>query len=84
MKKEVFLRRKEVMNHLPKAVRAEAVMKLSSVYVNRQPLKGFSLEEEKKFMNGFLDVSPDHQDWPKHSKAFWAELTVPVIPLVSK
>ena len=66
------------MNHLPKAVRAEAVMKLSSVYVNRQPLKGFSLEEEKKFMNGFLDVSPDHQDWPKHSKAFWAELTVPV------
>ena len=75
---KVYLRRREVMNHLPKAVRAEAVMKLSSVYVNRQPLKGFSLEEEKKYMNGFLDVSPDHQDWPKHSKNFWAELTIPV------
>ena len=62
MSTKVYLRRKEVMNHLPKAVRAEAVMKLSSVYVNRQPLKGFSLEEEKKYMNGFLDVSPDHAD----------------------
>ncbi len=78
MNKKVTLRRKDVMNHLPKAVKAEAVMKLSSVYVNRQPLKGFSLEEEKKFMNGILDVSPDHQDWPKHSKNYWAELTIPV------
>jgi len=78
MKKEIFLRRKEVMNHLPKAVRAEAVSKLSSVYVNRQPLKGFSLEEEKKFMREILDVTPDHVDWPKHSKHFWAELTIPV------
>ena len=66
------------MNHLPKAVRAEAVSKLSSVYVNRQPLKAFSIEEEKKFMNGILDVNPDHVDWPKHSKLFWAELTIPI------
>ena len=66
------------MNHLPKAVRAEAVLKLSSVYVNRQPLKGFTDQEEKEYLKGYLDVSPDHQDWPKHSKTFWAELTVPV------
>lgn len=78
MKREIFLRRKEIMNHLPKAVRAEAVSKLSSVYVNRQPLKGFSIEEEKKFMNGILDVNPDHVEWPKHSKMFWAELSIPV------
>jgi|TARA_B110000908_G_scaffold149185_1_gene182249 hypothetical protein len=78
MKREIFLRRKEIMNHLPKAVRAEAVSKLSSVYVNRQPLKGFSMEEEKRFMNGILDVNPDHVDWPKHSKLFWAELSIPV------
>lgn len=78
MKREIYLRRKEIMNHLPKAVRAEAVSKLSSVYVNRQPLKGFSLDEEKKFMHGILDVTPDHVDWPKHSKKFWAELSIPV------
>jgi hypothetical protein len=76
--KKVFIRRKDVLNHLPKAVRAEAISKLSSVYVNRQPLKGFNPEEEKKFMQGILDVSPDHVDWPKHSKNFWAELTIPV------
>tara|TARA_R100001463_G_C3442759_1_gene212757 strand:+ start:9 stop:671 length:663 start_codon:yes stop_codon:yes gene_type:complete len=29
-------------------------------------------------MNGILDVSPEHSDWPKHSKQFWAELTIPV------
>ena len=78
MSKKVTIRQKEILNHLPKAVRAEAVMKLSSVYVNRQPLKGFNPEEEKKYMQGILDVSPDHNDWPKHSKQFWAELTVPV------
>ena len=52
MSKKVFLRRKDLDSHLPKAVRAEAKMKLSSVYVNRQPLKGFDPEDEKKYLNG--------------------------------
>ena len=78
MNKKVYLRRKDLGGYLPKAVRAEATMKLSSVYVNRQPLKGFSPADEKKFMEGILDVNPDHVDWPKHSKQFWAELTIPV------
>jgi len=78
MNKKIYIRRKDLDNHLPKAVRAEATMRLSSVFVNRQPLKGFSIEDEKKFMQGILDVNPDHVDWPKHSKAFWAELTIPV------
>ena len=78
MSKKVYLRRKDLDGHLPKAVRAEATMRLSSVYVNRQPLKGFDLEDEKKYMQGILDVNPDHVDWPKHSKTFWAELTIPV------
>ncbi len=74
----MYLRRQDLDNHLPKAVKADSVMKLSSVYVNRQPLKGFDLEEEKKYLVGILDVNPDHVDWPKHSKQFWAELTIPV------
>ena len=78
MSKKVFLRRKDLDSHLPKAVRAEAKMKLSSVYVNRQPLKGFDPEDEKKYLNGILDVTPEHVDWPKHSKLFWADLTIPV------
>ena len=45
MSKKIFIRRKELNNHLPKAVRAEAVYKLSSVYVNRQPLKGCTPKE---------------------------------------
>jgi len=76
--KKVFLRRKEINNHLPKEVRAEAVSKISSVYVNRQPLKAFDPDEEKKFLNGILDVGPDHVEWPKHTKKFWTELTIPV------
>jgi hypothetical protein len=78
MSKKVYLRRQELSNHLPKAVRADATMKLSSVYVNRQPLKGFTSAEEKEFMADLLDVSPEHNDWPKHSKEFWANLTIPV------
>ena len=78
MSKKVYLRRKDLDGHLPKAVRAEATMKLGSGFVNRQPLKPFSISEEKKYMQGILDVNPDHVDWPKHSKKFWAELTIPV------
>jgi len=78
MSKKIFLRRREVNNHLPKAVQAEAVMKLSSVYVNRQPLKGITPKEEKELMQGILDVSPEHVDWPRYSKKFWAEMTIPV------
>ena len=78
MSKKVFLRRREILNHLPKEVRAEAVMKLSSVFVNRQPLKGFDRADESKYLDGILDVSPAHADWPKHTKDFWTNLTVPV------
>ena len=78
MSKKVFLRRQDLGGHLPKAVKAEAKTRLSSVYVNRQPLKGFSPDEEKKYMQGILDVSPEHVDWPKHSKNFWADLSIPV------
>jgi hypothetical protein len=78
MSKKIYLRRKDLDSHLPKAVRAEATMKLSSVFVNRQPLKGFDPTEEKKYLNGILDVSPEHVDWPKHSKRFWADMTIPV------
>ena len=78
MSKKIFLRRKEINNHLPKEVLAEAVSKLSSVYVNRQPLKGLSASDEKKYLNGILDVAPDHVDWPKHIKRYWAEMTIPV------
>tara|TARA_R110000765_G_scaffold32700_1_gene75650 strand:+ start:213 stop:1028 length:816 start_codon:yes stop_codon:yes gene_type:complete len=76
--KKVFIRRQDLGGHLPKAVRAEATYKLSSVYVNRQPLKGFNSEDEKKYLNGILDVNPEHGDWPKHSKTFWADMTIPV------
>jgi len=76
--KKVYLRRKGIDNFLPEEVRAEAVMKLSSVFVNRQPLKGFDYEDEKKYLKGILDVDPANHDWPKYAKLFWAELTVPV------
>ena len=78
MSKKIFIRRKDLDGHLPKAVRAEATMRLSSVYVNRQPLKGFNPADEKKYLNGILDVAPDHVDWPKHTKRFWADMTIPV------
>jgi hypothetical protein len=78
MSKKVYLRAKKINNHLPDEINANAIRKLSSVYVNRQPLKPFDPEEEKKMLDGMLDVGPDHMDWPKHTKIFWAEYTIPV------
>ncbi len=66
------------MGHLPKEVRASAISKVSSVYVNRQPLKGVEGEEAKKIMIGILDVGPDHVDWPKQEKVFWAQMQIKV------
>tara|TARA_R100000655_G_scaffold6472_2_gene18501 strand:- start:2162 stop:2971 length:810 start_codon:yes stop_codon:yes gene_type:complete len=76
--KKIYLRRKTIDNFLPEEVRAESVMKLSSVFVNRQPLKGFDLEDEKIYLNGLLDVDPANQHWPKHAKEFWTNMTIKV------
>jgi hypothetical protein len=78
MSKKVTLRQKDVLNHLPKEVRAEAVYKLSSVFVDRQPLRGFTGEEENRYLKGQVDVAPEHVEWPRHTKEFWVNLTIPV------
>jgi len=76
--KKIVILRKEPEGPLPKEIRAESRMYISSVYSNRQPLKGISIEEEKKYLNGILDVSPEHVDWPKHIKNYWSEMSIMV------
>ena len=66
--KKVALRRKELMNHLPKEVRLSAKTKLGSIYVGRQPLRGVEGKEEEEMLTGILDVGPAHADWHKHIK----------------
>jgi len=78
MKKEVILRRKELMNHLPKEVRVSAKTKLGSIYLGRQPLRGVEGKEEEKLLTGVLDVKPGHDDWPRQSKKFWSEMNISV------
>lgn len=76
---KVFLRRRPLGGHLPKEVQAEATTKLSSIFVNRQPLRGFEdTEDEKKYLNGLLDVDPEDRDWSKYVRKFWAELRISV------
>ena len=43
----MILRKESHTGHLPKEIRAESRMYISSVYVNRQPLRGVTTEEEK-------------------------------------
>ena len=76
--KKIIIRRKEVLNHLPKEIRAGAKVKVGSIYVGRQPLKGVEGEEAHKLLQGILDVPPTHQDWPKLEKAFWASMSLKV------
>ena len=74
----VYLRAKPLGGYLPKEVQAESVRKLSSVFQGRQPLRPFTPAEEKRFLHGVLEVSPDDRDWDKHTRRFWAELRIPV------
>lgn len=76
MTKKIIIRRKETKSFLPKEIQMESRSYLSSVYQDRQPLKGFSPADSKKYLAGILDVGPDHVDWPKHEKAYWAEMTM--------
>jgi hypothetical protein len=74
----VFVRRKDFDSHYPKEVKAEAILRISSVFVNRQPLRGFTGPEEKKYLKGLLDVSPDHADWDKYARNYWLEKRIPI------
>jgi hypothetical protein len=78
MEKKIIIRRKEVLNHLPKEIRAGARIKLGSIYVDRLPLKGVDGEEEEKLLKGIIDVPAGHQDWPAKTKDFWASLALKV------
>tara|TARA_R110000823_G_scaffold271831_1_gene391201 strand:- start:7138 stop:7950 length:813 start_codon:yes stop_codon:yes gene_type:complete len=78
MIKKVILRRKETKSFLPKEIQLESRMYLSSVYKDRQPLRAFSATECKKYLDGLLDVDPEHVEWPRHEKKYWAELTINV------
>jgi len=75
-KRKIVILRKEPAGFLPKQIRAESRMYISSVYMNRQPLKGVTAEEEKKYLNGILDVGPDHVEWPKHAKNYWTNMSI--------
>ena len=77
-KRSITILRQEPTGFLPKAVRAESRMHISSVYVSRQPLKGVSADDEKKYLNGILDVGPDHVEWPRHTKRYWTDLSIMV------
>ena len=76
--KKVIIRRKEVLNHLPKEIRAGAKVTIGSIYVGRQPLKGVEGEEAQKLLKDIIDVPSNHQDWPKKEKDFWASMRVKV------
>ena len=74
----IYIRRKEVLNHLPSEVRAGAKISIGSIYVGRQPLRGVEGKEAEKLLAQILDVPPGHEHWPKQEKDFWASMTVKV------
>jgi hypothetical protein len=76
--KKVYIRRRELNGYLPKEILAGARVSIGSIYVGRQPLKGFEDEEAKKHLKRILDVPPDHPDWARHEREFWANMTLKV------
>jgi hypothetical protein len=77
--KVIVLRRQEGNNHLPKEVWAESEVKLSSVFKNRQPLKGFpDPKDEERYLTELLVHRPGDREWSEEVKRFWAELRIKV------
>lgn len=77
---KVYLRRKPVLGHLPKEIRADAKVRLGAVFHNRQPLRAFPVDspEEKKYLKGLLDVGPEDPTWAKEVRKFWLEQRINV------
>lgn len=76
--KKIYIRRKEQNGYLPKEVLATARVSIGSIFVGRQPLKGFDDEEAKKYMRSLIDVPPDHASWPSLVKEFWANMSIKI------
>lgn len=76
--KKVYIRRKEQNGYLPKDVLATARVSIGSIFVGRQPLKGLNDEEAQKYMRPLIDVPPNHPDWPRLEKEFWANMSVKI------
>jgi len=76
--KKVYIRLKELNGYLPKEILAGARISIGSIYVGRQPLKGFEDEESKKHLRRILDVPPDHPNWAAAEKEFWANMSLKV------
>lgn len=78
MERKIIIRRKEVLNHLPKEIRAGAKVKLGSIFVDRLPLKGVDGEEEGKLLRRVIDIPAGHPEFAAKAKDFWASLTLRV------
>lgn len=76
--KKVYIRRKELNGYLPKEILSTARISIGSIYVGRQPLKGFEDEESRRHLRRILDVPPDHPSWPAQEKLFWANMSLKV------
>jgi len=71
---EVQVLRREQVSHLPTEVINESKVFLGSHFVRRQPLKGLSDEEERKYLPRILGISPEHPEFERRSQDFWAEM----------
>jgi len=77
--KKIYIRRKEQNGYLPKDILAAARVTIGSIFVGRQPLKGFDSDEEShKYLRALLDVPPSHPDWPRQEREFWANMRVKI------
>ena len=76
--RKIMIMRKEPTGFLPKSVLAESRMYISSVFVNRQPLKGLTNDQEKQYLVDIVDVRPDHVEWPREIKKYWTDLSITV------
>ena len=76
--RKIMIMRKEPTGFLPKTVLAESRMYISSVFVNRQPLKGLTNDQEQQYLVDIVDVRPDHVEWPRQVKKYWTEMSITV------
>lgn len=79
--KEIFIRRHEdksgFLRDYPEII-SGAMVRIGSVLSGTGPLRGLDSDEEKRYLPKILGVTPDSPNWDRETRAYWADLSIPV------
>ena len=79
--RKIFIKRRPNNTKIPDDLYKESTRKIGGKLTSSgEVLRGLTLEEEKKWLAGYLSISPDDVNFRKRVQEFWSNITITVNP----